>query len=216
MFVLIRPLFHRIGPRVSQDRTFSKTNAPILTKHCVSLVLLGKEGSGQVNHTLGEETDSASQCITSIQVVLDTIDDCKIGKRKKIRIKGVLLLRVAVRACRFQMTREASSWTDPELVALMQEDSVEVVELDQCMHGLTKTDEIETAPAQKGTRLLTNMQAAHVVLSKCCNHEQTQVQLKSNIAQVTREYPAIDDCAELIFWEMRTGSADVQARTRIW
>ena len=67
-------------------------------------------------------------------------------------------LHVAVRASRFQMKtdryfifehpREAASWTDRELAALMQEDSVEVVEL------------IGTAPAQKGSRLLTNMQAA--------------------------------------------------------
>ena len=97
--------------------------------------------------------------------------------------QGVLLLHVAVRAWRLQMKsgrhfifehpRDASSWTDPELVALMQVDSVEVVELDQRMHGLTSTDEIGSAPAEKGTRLLTNMQAAHVVVSKCCNHEHT-------------------------------------------
>ena len=46
---------------------------------------------------------------------------------------------------------------------------MEVVELDQCRHGLTSTDEMGTAPARKGSRLLTNMQGAHVVLSKCCN-----------------------------------------------
>ena len=55
---------------------------------------------------------------------------------------------------------------------------MEVVELDQCRHGLTSTDEIGTAPARKGSRLLTNMQAAHVVLSKCCN-----------VAKVTQKYP---------------------------
>ena len=71
----------------------------------------------------------------------------------------------------FAHPREAASWTDPELSALMQEDSVEVVELDQCRHGLTSTDE-------KGSRLLTHMQAGHVVLSKCCN-----------VAKVTQKYP---------------------------
>ena len=35
MFLWIGPLFRRIGPRVSQDRTFSKTNAPIPKKHPV-------------------------------------------------------------------------------------------------------------------------------------------------------------------------------------
>ena len=35
VFLWIGPLFHRIGPRVSQDRTFSKTNAPIPKKHPV-------------------------------------------------------------------------------------------------------------------------------------------------------------------------------------
>ena len=35
MFLRIGPLFRRIGPPVSQDRTFSKTNAPILKKHTV-------------------------------------------------------------------------------------------------------------------------------------------------------------------------------------
>ena len=93
--------------------------------------------------------------------------------------KGVSLLHVAVRARRFQMKsgrylifehpRDASSCTDPELLALMQDDSVEVVELDHCMQCLTSTGEIGTAPAQKGTRLVTNMLPTHVVLSKCCN-----------------------------------------------
>ena len=89
----------------------------------------------------------------------------------------------------FEHPREASSWTDPELVALMQEDSVEVVEFNQCMLGWTSTDEIGTAPAQEGTRRLTNMQAANVVLSKCCNHEHTLVHPKSKVAKVTQEYP---------------------------
>ena len=35
VFLWIGPLFRRIGPRVSQDRTFSKTNAPIPKKHPV-------------------------------------------------------------------------------------------------------------------------------------------------------------------------------------
>ena len=35
MFLWIGPLFLWIGPRVSQDRTFSKTNAPIPKKHPV-------------------------------------------------------------------------------------------------------------------------------------------------------------------------------------
>ena len=56
---------------------------------------------------------------------------------------------------------------------------MEVVEFDQWRHGLTSTDEIGKAPAQKGSRLLRNMQAAHVVLSKCCN-----------VAKVTQKYPA--------------------------
>ena len=34
-FLQIGPLFRRIGPRVSPDRTFSKTNAPNQTKHSV-------------------------------------------------------------------------------------------------------------------------------------------------------------------------------------
>ena len=37
VFLWIGPLFRRIGPRVSQDRTFSKTNAPIPKKHPVFL-----------------------------------------------------------------------------------------------------------------------------------------------------------------------------------
>ena len=78
----------------------------------------------------------------------------------------------------FEHPREASSWTDPELVSLMQEDSVEVVELDQWTDGLTSPDEIGMAPPQKVTLLLTNMQAAHSVLSKCCN-----------VAKVTQKYP---------------------------
>ena len=55
---------------------------------------------------------------------------------------------------------------------------MEVVELDQRRHGLTSTDEIGTAPARKGSRLLTNTQAAPVVLSKCCN-----------VAKVTQKHP---------------------------
>ena len=39
MFLWIGPLFRRIGPRVSQDRTFSKTNAPIPKKHPVFLTM---------------------------------------------------------------------------------------------------------------------------------------------------------------------------------
>ena len=74
---------------------------------------------------------------------------------------------------------------------------MEVVEFDECMHGLTSKDEIRTAPAQKGTQLLTNMQVAHVVLSKCCTHDHTQVQLKSNVSKATQEDPAEFCCAIL-------------------
>ena len=69
----------------------------------------------------------------------------------------------------------------PELVVLMPEDSVEVVELDQRMHGLTSTDEIGTAGVQKGARLLTNMQAAHVVLGECCNDAKGHPKVPSRI-----------------------------------
>ena len=33
VFLRIGPLFHQVGPRVSLNRTFSKTNAPILKIH---------------------------------------------------------------------------------------------------------------------------------------------------------------------------------------
>ena len=78
--------------------------------------------------------------------------------------QGVLLLRVAVRVCRFQMKsgrhfifehlREASSWADPDLAALMHDNSVEVVDLDQCMYGLETKDEAGMGLVRLPTRLL--------------------------------------------------------------
>ena len=41
VFLWIGPPFRRIGPPVSQDRTFSKTNAPILKKHPVIVSVVG-------------------------------------------------------------------------------------------------------------------------------------------------------------------------------
>ena len=38
VFLWIGPLFRRLRPPVSPERTFSKTNAPILTKHPVHLL----------------------------------------------------------------------------------------------------------------------------------------------------------------------------------
>ena len=112
--------------------------------------------------------------------------------------QGALLLRVAVRACRFQMKsgrhfifehlREASSWADSELAALMHDNSVEVIDLDQCMYGFETTDEAGLAFGRQPTRLLTNMKTAHVVLSKRCNHEHRHVQMLDNV-KLTKEYP---------------------------
>ena len=75
----------------------------------------------------------------------------RVGTMQEEMDQGVLFLRVAVRVCRFQMKsgrhfifehpREASSWADPELAALLHDNSVEVVKLDQCMYGLETKDE---------------------------------------------------------------------------
>ena len=110
--------------------------------------------------------------------------------------QGAFPLRVAVRACRFQMKsrrhfifehpREASSWADSELAALMHDNSVEVVDLDQCMCGLETTDEAGLPFVRQQMRLLTNMKTAHVVLSTRCNHEHRHVQM---LDKLTKEYP---------------------------
>ena len=73
---------------------------------------------------------------------------------------------------------------------------MEVVELDQWMHSSTSTDEIGTAGVQKGARLLTNMQAAHVVFTQ-----------QNSAVQYLRRF----GCNRmivlgLISWEMRTYS----------
>ena len=123
----------------------------------------------------------------------------RVGTMQEEMDQGVLLLRVAVRVCRFQMKsgrhfifehpREASSWADPELAALMHDSSVEVVDLDQCMYGLETKDEAGMGPVRLPTRLLTNMKTARVVLSKRCNHEHRHVQTLDNNVKLTKEYP---------------------------
>ena len=123
----------------------------------------------------------------------------RVGTMQEEIDQGVLLLRVAVRVCRFQMKsgrhfifehpREASSWADPELAALMHDNSVEVVDLDQCMYGLETKDEVGMGPVRLPTRLLTNMKTARVVLSKRCNHQHRHVQTLDNNVKLTKEYP---------------------------
>ena len=114
----------------------------------------------------------------------------RVGTMQEEMDQGVLLLRYADRVCRFQMKsgrhlifehpREASSWADPELAALMHDNSVEVVDLDQCMYGPETKDEAGMGLVRLPTRLLTNMKTVRVVLSKRCNHQHRHVQTLDN------------------------------------
>ena len=123
----------------------------------------------------------------------------RVGTMQEEIDQGVLLLRVAVRVCRFQMKsgrhfifehpREASSWADPELAALMHDNSVEVVDLDQCTYGLETKDEAGMGPVRLPTRLLTNTKTARDVLSKRCNHQHRHVQTLDNNVKLSKEYP---------------------------
>ena len=147
----------------------------------------------------------------------------RVGTMQEEMDQGVLLLRVAVRVCRFQMKsgrhfifehpREASSWADPELAALMHDNSVEVADLDQCMYGLERKDEAGMGPVRLPTRLLTNMKTARVVLSKRCNHEHRHVQTLDNNVKLTKEYP--EELCRAIFETLRLERGDEVGSDRL-
>ena len=83
---------------------------------------------------------------------------------------GLELLRVGIEVCArqhragrwflFEHPKGASSWSEPEVQKLINMNGVFIVELDQCMYGLTSTDQIGRASAKKPTRFITNMEPA--------------------------------------------------------
>ena len=147
----------------------------------------------------------------------------RVGTMQEEMDQGGLLLRVAVRGCRFQMKsgrhfifehpREDSSWADLELAALMHDNSVQVVDLDQCMYGLETTDEAGMAPVPLPTRLLTNMKTAHEVLNKKCNHEHRHVQTLDNNVKLTKEY--LEELCRAILETLRLERGDEVGRDRL-
>ena len=95
------------------------------------------------------------------------------------RLRGLELLRVAVKACRIQMKKKlyfilehpqgASSWKVPEVQELINMDGVVRIDLDQCMFGLTSRDEQGAGLVEKSTRIVTNMPHTAVVLHLRCS-----------------------------------------------
>ena len=90
--------------------------------------------------------------------------------------EGLELLRVAVKACKIQMKignlfilehpAGASSWATAEIKSLTSMEGVTCLVLDQCMYGLESENRQGVAPAQKKTRIVTNMWGAEAAGGK--------------------------------------------------
>ena len=115
------------------------------------------------------------------------------------REHGLELLRVGIEVCArqhragrwflFEHPKGASSWSEPEMQKLINMNGVFIVELDQCMYGLTSTDKIGRAPAKKPTRFITNMEPALACLSLRCDRNHRHVLLENGRARAAQIYP---------------------------
>ena len=101
VFLWIGPPFRRIGPHVSQDRTFSKTNAPILKKHPVFfatklLMSAGRNAEAMEPNAYHKAEDLNNDNDASlyghsdsfeVELEIDVLQDANAMKEHKVDIK---------------------------------------------------------------------------------------------------------------------------------